>query len=64
MQARTILNDHFDQVLKYTFRSHVKRDLHRRKGVKDLGFGDVQELRLEVDRKLEDFKKILDDVVS
>jgi len=62
MQARTILNEHFEKLLDYTYRSHVKRDLHKRKGVKQLGYGDIQQLRLAVETKLEDFRKILNDI--
>jgi len=61
-QARNILLNHFEQLIQYTFRSHVKRDLHRRKGLKELGFADIQALRSEVENKLEDFRKILLDV--
>jgi len=62
MQARTILNEHFEKLLDYTYRSHVKRDLYKRKGVKQLRCGDVQTLRLAVDEKVEDFRKILNDI--
>ena len=62
MQAHAILDEYFTQLIAYTFKSHVKRDLHKRKGLKELGYGDVQVLRNEVNRKLADFRKILNDV--
>lgn len=62
MQAHAILNEYFEQLVAFTFNMHVKRDLHRRKDVKELSYADMQTLRLEVDRKLEDFKQILADV--
>lgn len=62
MQAHQILEEYFVELIAFTYRVHVKRDLHRRKGVVDLSYADTQMLRLEVDRKLEEFKRILDDV--
>ena len=62
MQARTILEEYFEKLLSFTFRTHVKRDLHKRKGLKQLGYGDTQLLRREINRKLADFRKILNDV--
>lgn len=59
MQAHAILEEYFTQLIAFTYRTHVKRDLHKRKGVKDLDYADTQKLRLIVDEKLEEFKNII-----
>lgn len=61
-QAKGILEEYFTQLIAYTRRSHVQRDLHRRKNIKDLGYAETQELRADIENKLEDFKGILLDV--
>jgi len=57
-QAERVLTEHFEVVLKYTFRSHVQRDLE---APLELSQKERDELKGEIALKLEDFKKILDD---
>jgi len=60
-KAQNILDEAFTQIVDWTYRLNVRRDLHKR-SPKQLGFADTQALRAEIRRKTIDFKKILADL--
>jgi len=62
-QAYTILNEANQQILDWTRRLTVRRDLHKRNPYK-LDFQDEQSLKLAFHKKFNDFKQILKDATA
>jgi hypothetical protein len=59
-QAYGILQETFNQITDWTRRMNVRRDLHKR-SPKPLSYADEQQLKLELLRKFDVFKQILND---
>ena len=57
--ARRSLNGYYLELMAYVWRSRIQRDLtHPRQ----LGLAELERVRKTVDEKLDDFKRILQDV--
>jgi hypothetical protein len=59
LQAEKVLNKSFNEILLYTRNVPVQRDLG--KDAQELKKQDINQLRQEITKKLQDFKQILED---